>query len=146
MSRNETEPTIFTRIIRGEIPGRFVWRDPDVVAFLTIAPIRPGHVLVVPTQQVDQWTDLDADTWAKLSAVSHIIGAELAPLFDCVRIGMIIAGLEVPHCHVHLIPIRSESELSFSLADPNPDPEEMDEIAERIRTALTAAGLEHGAG
>ena len=79
-------PSVFTRIITGEFPGRFVWRDADVVAFLTIAPIRPGHVLVVPIRQVDKWTDLDAATWGRLTEVSRHLGRVLEEAFECARV------------------------------------------------------------
>jgi len=137
------DPSVFTLIIRGEIPGRFVWRDDDVVAFLTIGPIRPGHTLVVPVEQIDHWTDVPAPLWARIGEVQQAIGAALMAAFTPVRVGSIIAGLEVPHCHVHLIPIDAESDLSFANVDPDPSPEAMDAAAERIRTALRAAG--HGA-
>lgn len=133
-------PTLFSRIIAGELPGRFVWRDDRAVAFLTINPIQPGHVLVVPIEEVDQWLDLDADLLAHLTAVSQAIGQAQQAAFDPVRVGVIIAGLEVPHCHVHLIPISTEAELSFSRADPDPDPTALDDAADRLRAALRAAG------
>lgn len=134
------ERTLFTRIIEGELPGRFVWRDPDVVAFLTIAPIRPGHVLVVPVEPVDRWTELPEGAWGRVSEVSHRIAAVLETSFECSRVGLIVAGLEVPHCHVHLIPIRTEADLSFALADGSVSGEELDAAAERIREGLRAAG------
>lgn len=134
------EPSVFTRVIRGEIAGRFVWRDETVVAFLTIAPIRPGHLLVVPIRQVDQWTDLDEETWAAMSRAQLPVGRALKDSFSPVRVGTIIAGLEVPHCHVHLVPIRTEADLDFSRADTSPDPAALDDHAERIRAALRAMG------
>ena len=133
-------PTLFSRIIAGELPGRFVWRDDKAVAFLTINPIQPGHVLVVPIEEVDHWLDLDADLLAHLTAVSQAIGKAQQAAFDPVRVGVIVAGLEVPHCHLHLIPITTEAELSFSNADPDPDPAALDDAAERLREALRAAG------
>ena len=136
------EPSVFTKVIRGDFPGRFVWRDDDVVAVLTIAPMRPGHTLVVPVEQIDQWTDLSPELWARVSEVQLAIGRAQMAAFSPVRVGTIIAGLEVPHCHVHLIPIDSESQLSFANVDPDPDPAALDDAAERIRTALRAAG--HG--
>jgi histidine triad (HIT) family protein len=135
-----SEPTVFTRIIRGEFPGRFVWRDEQVVAFLTIAPLRPGHVLVVPVEQVDQWTDLDPELWAELARVQLALGTALMAAFEPVRVGSIIAGLEVPHCHVHLVPIDSEADLNFANADGSPDPDALDDAAERIRAALRELG------
>ena len=132
--------SIFTRIIRGELPGRFVWKDDDVVAFLTIAPIRPGHVLVVPIEQTDRWTDVDPAVWARTTDVARRIGRVLDAQFPGTRVGLIVAGLEVPHCHVHLIPIRSEADLDFSQADAGVDGAQLDDIAERIRAGLRAAG------
>jgi diadenosine tetraphosphate (Ap4A) HIT family hydrolase len=134
------EPSVFTRIIDGEIPARFVWRDPDVVAFLTVAPIRPGHVLVVPRRQVDRWTDVPADLWTRVSMVSHELGKVLEGAFECARVGVIVAGLEVPHCHVHLIPIRNEGDLNFAKADPSVAHSELDAAAERVRAALRRGG------
>ncbi len=142
MSDAPADPSVFSMIIRGDLPGRFVWRDDDVVAFLTIAPIRPGHTLVVPVEQIDQWTDVPAPLWARVGEVQQAVGQALMDAFSPVRVGSIIAGLEVPHCHVHLIPIDSESQLSFANVDPDPDPAALDDAAERIRTALQAAG--HG--
>ena len=136
------EPSVFTLIIRGAIPGRFVWRDDDVVAFLTIAPFAPGHTLVVPVEQIDHWTDVPPALWARIGEVQLAVGAALMDAFTPNRIGSIIAGLEVPHCHVHLVPIESESDLSFANADPDPSAESLDDAAERIREALRAAG--HG--
>lgn len=134
------DPTLFTRIIDGELPGRFVWRDADVVAFLTIAPLRPGHVLVVPREPHDRWTDVPAELWARLADVSHVIGRVLEREFECVRVGLIVAGLEVPHCHVHLVPIRTESDLDFSRADHGASAADLDDAAERIRSGLRRDG------
>jgi histidine triad (HIT) family protein len=128
--------TLFTKIIEGEIPGRFVWRDERAVAFLTIAPIAPGHTLVVPIEEVDHWVDLTPDLAAHLMDVAARIGRAQMRAFSPARIGMIIAGLEVPHCHLHLIPIESEADLSFARADHSPDPAALDDAAERLRAAL----------
>ena len=136
----EDAPTLFTRIIEGEIPGRFVWRDDTVVAFLTIAPLRPGHVLVVPIAPVDKWTDLEPATWAHLTAVSRSIASILDSSFECVRVGVIVAGLEVPHCHIHLVPIRTEADLDFARADATAPADELDAAATLVRDGLRAAG------
>jgi histidine triad (HIT) family protein len=133
-------PSVFTRIITGELPGRFVWRDPRVVAFLTIAPMRPGHTLVVPVQQIDHWTDLEPDLWARICEVQLAVGRAQMEVFSPERVGTIIAGLEVPHCHVHVVPIRSEADLDFARADNSPDPSEMDDAANQLRAALGRAG------
>jgi diadenosine tetraphosphate (Ap4A) HIT family hydrolase len=134
--------TVFTKIIEGEIPGRFVWRDDRAVAFLTIAPITPGHVLVVPIEEVDHWVDLDSDLAAHLMRVAREVGRAQMQVFEPRRVGMIIAGLEVPHCHLHLVPINQEAELSFSRADHDPDQSALDAAAERLRAALRDLG--HG--
>src|SRR4051794_3321756 len=129
-------PTLFTRIIEGELPGRFVYRDDQCVAFLTIEPMRPGHTLVVPIAEVDQWTDLDPDLAAHLMRVAHRIGQAQVRAFNPVRVGVLIAGLEVPHCHIHLVPINRESELSFANADRDAPPEALDDAADKLRAAL----------
>jgi diadenosine tetraphosphate (Ap4A) HIT family hydrolase len=134
--------TLFTKIIEGEIPGRFVWRDEQAVVFLTIAPIASGHALVVPVAEVDHWVDLDAGLAAHLMDVASHVGRAQMAAFSPTRIGVIIAGLEVPHCHMHLIPIDSEADLSFARADHDPDPAALDEAAERLRGTLRDAG--HG--
>ena len=142
MSTDSAKPedSVFTKIIRGDFPGRFVWEGPEVVAFLTIAPLRPGHTLVVTRQQVDQWTDLDEATWQEVSRVQLAVATALKASFPCVRIGSIIAGLEVPHCHVHLVPIDHESDLNFANADAAASPEDLDLAAEQIRSALRELG------
>ena len=135
-------PSIFTRIIEGELPGRFVWRDERCVAFLSIAPLRPGHTLVVPIEEVDHWIDLEPSVAARCFEVAQAIGSAQMAAFSPTRIGLIIAGLEVPHTHLHLIPIDSEGDLSFARADPDPSPDALDAAAEGLREALRAAG--HG--
>jgi histidine triad (HIT) family protein len=132
--------TLFTSIINGDIPGRFVWRDDRAVAFLTIAPIRPGHALVVPIEEVDHWIDLDPDLASHLMVVAREVGRAQQAAFEPERIGLIVAGLEVPHTHLHVIPIDSEGDLSFSKADHTPDPAALDDAAERLRTALRDQG------
>jgi histidine triad (HIT) family protein len=133
-------PSVFTRIIRGELPGRFVWKDDEAVALLTINPIRPGHTLVVPRQEIDHWLDLPSSLLVHLSAVAQSVGQALQLAFRPVKVGLIIAGLEVPHVHFHLIPVHSLADFDFSKADKNPDPKGMDQAAAQIRTALRAAG------
>ena len=133
-------PTLFTSIIQGDIPGRFVWRDERAVAFLTIAPIRPGHALVVPIEEVDHWIELDPDLAAHLMKVAREVGRAQEAAFQPERIGLIIAGLEVPHTHLHLVPIDSEGDLSFSKADHDPDPSSLDDAASRLRAALRSQG------
>ena len=132
--------TLFTKIIEGEIPGRFVWRDDRAVVFLTIEPITPGHALVVPIAEVDHWIDLDPDLAAHLMMVARTVGRAQMQAFSPTRVGMIVAGLEVPHCHLHLVPIETEADLSFARADHHPDPAALDDAAERLRSALRDQG------
>jgi histidine triad (HIT) family protein len=133
-------PTIFTRIIDGELPGRFVWRDDVCVAFLSINPLRPGHTLVVPRAEVDHWIDLDPDVNAHMMRVAQEIAAVQQRVFAPVRIGLMIAGLEVPHVHLHVVPIDGMQDLDFARADKDPDPVALDDAAARIRDALRTAG------
>jgi diadenosine tetraphosphate (Ap4A) HIT family hydrolase len=133
-------PTIFTRIIAGEIPGRFVWRDDRAVAFLDVRPLSPGHVLVVPVDETDQWTDLDAGTATHLMAVAHAVGNAQMQVFSPPRVGLMIAGFEVPHVHIHVMPVHSMQQFDFSRADTSPDPSQLDRHADELRTALRAAG------
>ena len=128
--------TLFTRIINGELPGRFVWRDNRVVAFLTVAPLKPGHVLVVPIEEVDHWIDVDPDLLAHLMQVSQTIGRAVDRAFAPEKVGMMIAGLEVPHVHVHVVPMSGVRDLDFANADPDPSAESLDEAVGQIRLAL----------
>lgn len=132
--------SLFTKIIRGELPGRFVWADELAVAFLTIQPLRPGHTLVVPRQEVDHWIDLEPALAAHLTEVARLVGHAIAAAFEPTKVGLMIAGLEVPHTHLHVVPIHELHDLDFDRADPNPAPEALDEAAERIRAALRAQG------
>ncbi|CAN5747597.1 HIT family protein [soil metagenome] len=132
--------TLFTRIIDGEIPGRFVWRDERCVVFLTIAPLQPGHCLVVPVEEVDHWLDLAPDLATYLFGVAQIIGTAQQAAFASRRVGLIIAGLDVPHTHLHVVPMRDESDLVFANADPEPTAAALDDAADRIRHQLRATG------
>jgi diadenosine tetraphosphate (Ap4A) HIT family hydrolase len=133
-------PTVFTRIIQGELPGTFVWRDERAVAFLSINPLAHGHTLVVPVEEADHWIDLDPDLVTHLTAVSQEIGKAQQRAFDCERVGLIIAGYEVPHVHLHVIPTTSMAQLSFANAAASITPEELADAAGRIRAELRAAG------
>jgi histidine triad (HIT) family protein len=133
-------PTIFSRIISGEFPGRFVWRDPSVVAFLSIEPMRPGHVLVVPRDEVDHWIDLDPELAGRLFNVAQEIGKAQRLEWNPMRVGVLIVGEEVPHVHIHVVPINSPGELSFAGVDRSPAPEALDDAAERIRARLRELG------
>jgi len=128
--------SVFTKILDGEIPGRFVYRDDISAAFLTIAPIAPGHTLVVPVAEVDHWIDLDDDTAAHLMLVAKRVASAQQRVFRPRRVGLMIAGLEVPHTHLHVLPIGSESDLDFARARPDTPGEELDRIALQLRAEL----------
>jgi histidine triad (HIT) family protein len=134
--------TLFSRIIEGEIPGRFVWRDDRCVAFLTIAPLRPGHALVVPRHEIDEWTDASGDLLTHLMMVAKHIGAAQKTGFDAPRAGVVIAGFEVPHLHVHVFPAWDIDDFDFDKADHDPAPDALDAAADTLRQALRQAG--HG--
>jgi histidine triad (HIT) family protein len=128
--------TVFTKILTGEWSGHFVYRDDRCAAFLSINPIRPGHTLVVPVQEVAHWVDLDPDTNAHLMKVAQKVGKAQMSVFQPERIGMIIAGFEVPHTHLHVVPVSSEGQLSFAHAAQSVDQAELAAIAARLSQAL----------
>ena len=134
--------TLFTRIIDGELPGRFVYRDEVAVAFLTIAPICPGHTLVVPRVEIDHWIDLPDEVAGHCAVVARRIGAAQMAAFEAERIALVVAGLEVPHTHLHVLPIRSETDIDFRKANADVDPAELDDVATRLRAALGAYGTD----
>ena len=132
--------SIFTRIIRGELPGRFVWQDERAVAFLTTGPLRPGHTLIVPKLEVDHWLDLEPSLATHLMRVAQQLGQALQAGFRPVKVGLIVAGLEVPHVHLHLVPVHDLRDFDFSRADKSPDPAAMDAAAATIRRELRRMG------
>lgn len=139
-------PSVFTRIIKGELPARLVWSDDRSIAFLAIQPLAPGHTLVVPRQEVDHWLDLEPDLAKHLMGVAQIVGRALQSAFQPVKVGLMIAGLEVRHAHLHLVPIRELHDLDFHRVDRDPDPAGMDGSAERLRSALKEMGRAEVAG
>jgi len=128
--------TIFSKIIAGEIPGTFVYRDDRCVAFMSINPLARGHVLVVPIDEVDHWIDASPELVAHLFDVTHRIGKAQHHAFDCERVGVIVAGYEVPHAHIHVIPTDNMSQLSFENAATSVDRDDMEAAAAAIRSAL----------
>ncbi|WP_273369046.1 HIT family protein [Corynebacterium massiliense] len=130
--------SVFTKIINGEIPGRFVYRDDTAVAFLTIEPVAYGHTLIVPVEEVDKWTDLKPELWAHLNEVAQKVGQAVTESFDCERAGYLIAGFEVPHAHIHVFPANDMSgySLSAAMSADATDDAEMDKAAEKLRAAL----------
>jgi histidine triad (HIT) family protein len=132
--------TLFTKIIEGEIPGRFVWRDADVVAFLPIALLAPGHTLVVPVEPVDHWIDLPPDLHVKVWSVAQIVARALDGIYHPSKVGVLVVGEEVPHAHVHLVPFTDLGQMSFANQDTAPSPEALDGQAVALRAALREAG------
>lgn len=135
--------TLFTRIIDGDLPGRFVWADDLCVVFGTIAPITDGHVLVVPRAEVPQLTEAPDDLLAHLTRVARTVGRAQQAAWDAPRAALLVAGFEVPHLHLHVLPAWGEAELSFTNVRQDVPAAELDAAAERLRTALRDAG--HGA-
>lgn len=131
--------SVFTKVISGEFPGHFVWKDDKVVVFMSIEPIREGHVLVVPREEVDHWDDLPQELLAHLTAVSQTVAKGLKQAYPARRVGMMIAGLEVPHVHIHLMPLDTMANMDFAQAR-KAEPEALAAAAENIRKALIAQG------
>lgn len=128
--------SVFSMIINGDLPGRFVYSDDDVVAFLTIEPMTQGHTLVVPRAEVDNWQEVDPALFGAVMNVAQRIGRAVCTAFGTERAGMIIAGLEVPHLHVHVFPARDLSDFGFAHVDRNPSAESLDEAQAKIKAAL----------
>jgi len=129
-------PSIFTRIINREIPGHIVAEDDHHIAFLDINPLVAGHTLVVPKQEVDYLFDLDDESFSRLQLFSKKVAAGLQQAVPCLRIGVAVIGLEVPHCHIHLIPMNSMDDMNFSRPKMNPTIEQLKAVAEKIKEAL----------
>jgi diadenosine tetraphosphate (Ap4A) HIT family hydrolase len=135
--------TVFSRIIAGELPARFVWSDEHAVAFLSVNPVAPGHTLVVSRLEVDQWTDAPASLTAHLMTVAHAVGAAIRAVWAPPRVGLLVAGFEVPHLHLHVFGVSSMASFDFANAAATIDPDEQDGHAAALRSALWAGG--HGA-
>jgi histidine triad (HIT) family protein len=128
--------SIFTRIINREIPGYIVAEDEHYIAFLDINPLVVGHTLVVPKKEVDFIFDLDDDTLAGLNLFAKKVAQAIRKSISCKRVGVAVIGLEVPHTHIHLVPMNSMGDLNFTRAKLNPTKEELAEAAEKIKKAI----------
>ena len=130
--------SVFTKIINGELPGRFIYRDDTVAAFLDIEPLTYGHTLIVPVQEVDKWTDLDPKVWCEVNEVAQSIGRAVMEAFDAKRAGYVIAGFDVPHAHIHVFPTNTMADYDFSkvIKADETDPALMDEAAEKLRAIM----------
>lgn len=127
--------SIFTRIIHGEIPCHRVGENDRYLAFLDIAPLKPGHTLVVPKVEVDKFFELPPDILAGIMPFAQEVAGRIARAVPCDRVGVSVIGLEVPHAHVHLIPIDHAQDMEFSRPKLKVTPEELADMAERIRMA-----------
>jgi diadenosine tetraphosphate (Ap4A) HIT family hydrolase len=132
--------SIFTKILQGELPGEFVWKDELAVAFMSIAPLKPGHTLVVPRAEVDHWIELEPATLQHLAGVAHHVGKAIQSGFNPVKVGSTILGLEVPHVHIHVVPIWTPFDLDFANADKHAKSEDIASAAATIRDGLRALG------
>jgi histidine triad (HIT) family protein len=127
--------SIFTRIINREIPGHIVAEDDHYIAFLDIMPLVMGHTLVVPKKEADYIFELDDKTFTGLHLFSKQVARAIERAVPCLRIGVAVVGLEVPHTHIHLIPMNTMGDVNFSREKLKPSQEQLAEVAERIRTA-----------
>jgi histidine triad (HIT) family protein len=134
-------PSVFTRILRGELPARFVHQDDRCAAFLSIAPLRPGHTLVVPRAEVDHWIDLEPELAGHLMTVAQQVGKAQMLAFAPHRVGLMIAGFEVPHVHIHVAPIDGMSDLDFANADHRAPAAELADAADKLRKAMRELGI-----
>lgn len=128
--------SIFTRIINREIPGHIVAENEQFIAFLDIVPLVMGHTLVVPKKEVDYIFDLDDNTLAGLNVFAKKVAHAVKKAVPCKRIGIAVIGLEVPHTHIHLVPMNSMGDINFTKPKLNPSKEELAAVAERIRKAF----------
>lgn len=127
--------SIFSKIVSGEIPSYKLAENEHYLAFLDAFPLQKGHVLVIPKKEVDYIFDLDESSYSELMRFAHKVAVKMKKVIDCNRIGLCVMGLEVPHAHVHLIPIETEGDMNFSNPKKSFSKEEMMEIAERIKNA-----------
>ena len=135
--------SIFSRIIAGEIPSYKVAEDDKHYAFLDINPVAAGHTLVVPKHEVDYIFDLAKDEYADLMNFARRVAASMKEVMPCKRVGVAVMGLEVPHAHVHLLPINSESDMNFFAEKKQIPAEEMQAIAAKIQAKFNEATEEH---
>lgn len=128
--------TIFSKIASGEIPSYKIAEDDRFFSFLDINPVAPGHVLVIPKREVDYIFDLDDDELAAMQLFAKRIAKAIGKAMPCRKVGQCVIGLEVPHAHIHLVPMRTEADMDFRKPKLNLPPEEMQRIVEAIRAAL----------
>lgn len=125
--------SIFSRIVAGEIPSHKVAENEEFYAFLDINPVTPGHTLVIPKKEVDYIFDIDDAALGRMMAFAKRVARAQEAAIECKRVGLAVMGLEVPHAHIHLIPITRESDMYFDKGKLSPSQEELADIAQRIR-------------
>jgi len=128
--------TIFTKIINGEVPCYKITETEDCIAFLDIMPLAKGHVLIIPKKEVNNYFDLEDDLFQKVNALAKKVSKAIKKSVDCTRVGVAVIGLEVPHAHVHLVPINKLSDLDFTKKRVELTPEEFQELADKISANL----------
>jgi len=129
--------TIFSKIIDGEIPAHVVAETTEFLAFLDINPLTMGHVLVIPKKEIDYIFDMDEESYFGLTLFAKIVAAGIKQAFPCIKVGMAVIGLEVPHAHIHLIPMNYVEDMNFSKPKLNPSQKALEEAAQKIKAALT---------
>lgn len=130
-------PSIFSKIISRQIPANIVAESDEFIAFLDIFPLAKGHTLVVPKQEIDYIFDLEDDQLSRMMVFSRKVAKALERVITCQRIGIAVIGLEVPHAHIHLIPLQSVEDINFSRPKLKFSSEEMENIAAQIRARLS---------
>lgn len=129
--------SIFTKIINREIPGQIVAEDDNFIAFLDIMPLVEGHVLVVPKREVDYIFDIEDDTYTGLMLFAKKVAKSLKKAIPCKRIGVAVIGLEVPHTHMHLVPLQTMNDINFTRAKLKPSQEELAATGDKIRKEIS---------
>lgn len=136
---DNTMSSVFSKILAGELPGHFVWKDEHCFAIMTIQPIREGHVLIIPNEEIDHWDDVPVDAATRMMKVSQHIAKAIKAVIPCKRVGMTVIGLEVPHTHIHLMPIDRMGDMDFSRQHAE-SAENLAAAATKLRGALIEAG------
>ncbi len=128
--------SIFTKIINREIPANIIAEDENYISFLDVSPLSKGHALVVPKKEIDYLFDLDDETTSGIMIFAKKVAKAIDKSVDCVRVGVIVVGVEVPHAHIHLVPFKNANELNFQREKLKLEKEEIAEIAEKIKSNL----------
>ena len=128
--------SIFTKIVRKEIPSYKVHENDKFYAFLDINPLKKGHTLVIPKNEIDYIFDLESDEYQNLWSFAKIVANGMRKVINCKRISIVVMGLEVPHAHIHLVPLDNMNDINFNQPKLNLSSEEMQQIADKIRNAI----------